>query len=137
MPNTLYDALIAPHQSNQNLLFKLKDRPDWSYQDLIRVAGKYASVLESINAAPGDRVAVQVQKSPEAIALYVACIQRGCAFLPLNTAYTPSEVEYFVLRTYRTIPSDLFGLCCTNYSCTRGPGARFTNVTHRLSTICI
>src|SRR5690606_3343871 len=45
---------------------------------------------------PGDRVAVQVRKSAEALALYAACIQAGAIFLPLNTAYTPSEVEYFV-----------------------------------------
>ena len=96
MPNTLYDALIAPHQSNQNRLFKFADRPDWSYQDLIRNADRFAATLESIGAKPGDRVAAQVEKSPEAIALYVGCVQQGCVFLPLNTAYTPAEVEYFI-----------------------------------------
>ena len=96
MPNTLYDALVAPHQNNASLLFRLKDRADWTYQDLLETAGRHAALLDSIGAGPGDRVAVQVQKSPEAIALYIACIQQGCVFLPLNTAYTAVEVEYFI-----------------------------------------
>ncbi|MEV9241998.1 AMP-binding protein, partial [Klebsiella pneumoniae] len=45
---------------------------------------------------PGDRVAVQVEKSPDAILLYLACVRAGAIFLPLNTAYTLNEVEYFV-----------------------------------------
>ena len=96
MPNTLYDALIAPHKANSKTLLHLKDRPDWSYLDLIETAGRYATLLGSIGAKPGDRVAVQVDKSPEAIALYMACVQQSCVFLPLNTAYTPAEVEYFI-----------------------------------------
>ena len=48
------------------------------------------------NVAPGDRVAVQVAKSVEAIALYLATVRAGAVFLPLNTAYTRSEVDYFL-----------------------------------------
>jgi len=96
MANTLYDALIAPHKNRSKTLLHLKDRPDWSYQDLLETAGRYAALLALIGAKPGDRVAVQVHKSPEAIALYVGCVQHGCVFLPLNTAYTPTEVEYFI-----------------------------------------
>ena len=92
MANTLYDALIAPHKTTSKTLLHLKGRHDWSYQDLIETAGRYAALLGSIGAKPGDRVAVQVHKSPEAIALYVGCMQQGCVFLPLNTAYTPTEV---------------------------------------------
>ena len=44
----------------------------------------------------GDRVAVQVEKSPEAIFLYLACLRAGAIYLPLNTAYTRHEIEYFV-----------------------------------------
>ncbi len=44
---------------------------------------------------PGDRVAVQVEKSPEAIFLYLACLRAGAVFLPLNTAYTLAELGYF------------------------------------------
>ncbi len=96
MANTLYDALIAPHRTSSKTLLHLKDRADWSYRDLIETAGRYAALLDSIGAKPGDRVAAQVHKSPEAIALYVGCVQQGCIFLPLNTAYTPTEIEYFI-----------------------------------------
>ena len=44
----------------------------------------------------GDRVALQAKKSPEALAVYAACVEMGAIFLPLNTAYTPAEVAYFV-----------------------------------------
>ena len=47
-------------------------------------------------SSPGDRVAVQVEKSPEALFLYLGAIRAGAVFLPLNTAYTASEVAYFV-----------------------------------------
>ncbi len=96
MTNFLYDALLAPHRNNPSVLFRLKDRTDWSYQDLIRSAGKIAAMLDSIGTSPGDRVAAQVHKSPEALALYIACVQYGYVYLPLNTAYTPSEIDYFV-----------------------------------------
>ena len=44
----------------------------------------------------GDRLAAQIEKSAEGLALYAACIQSGVIFLPLNTAYTPAEISYFV-----------------------------------------
>ena len=47
-------------------------------------------------SSPGDRVAVQVEKSPQAVLLYLACLRAGAIFLPLNTAYTPAEIEYFL-----------------------------------------
>ena len=45
---------------------------------------------------PGDRIAVQVEKSPEALFLYLACLQSGAVFLPLNSAYQEGEVDYFL-----------------------------------------
>ena len=46
--------------------------------------------------APGDRVLVQVDKSPEAIFLYLGCLRAGAVYVPLNVAYTLAEVEYFI-----------------------------------------
>ncbi|HEV7372905.1 malonyl-CoA synthase [Arenibaculum sp.] len=68
----------------------------WSYGDLQDVSGHYARLLASLGVAKGDRVAVQVEKSPEAIFLYLACLRAGAVYLPLNTAYTRAEVEYFL-----------------------------------------
>ena len=45
---------------------------------------------------PGDRVAVQVEKSADAIMLYLACLRAGAVYLPLNTGYTLAELEYFI-----------------------------------------
>ena len=59
-------------------------------------AAQYAHVLTDFGLRPGDRVAVQIEKSPQSLAIYAACVQAGLIFLPLNTAYTASELSYFI-----------------------------------------
>src|SRR5690606_22806783 len=59
-------------------------------------AMSFASALSQLGMKPGDRMAVQVEKTPEALALYCAALAAGVIFLPLNTAYTADEVAYFV-----------------------------------------
>jgi len=68
----------------------------WSYGDLWTSAEKAASALISAGLQPGDRVAVQVEKSLEALALYLGTIIAGGVFLPLNTAYTAAELSHFL-----------------------------------------
>ena len=68
----------------------------WSYRKIGDLAGRMAWALASAGAMRGDRVAAQVEKSPEALALYLACLRSGLTFLPLNTAYQPAEIEYFL-----------------------------------------
>ncbi len=68
----------------------------YSYGDLIDRAGAYAAALKAAGVAPGDRVAVQVEKSAEVIFLYLGVVRAGAVFLPLNTAYTPAEIGYFL-----------------------------------------
>jgi len=96
MPNALYDALFAPHQESTRPFLYLPDGTVLSYDAFLKLTAQIAHVLQEQGVKPGDRVAVQVKKSAEALALYAACIQAGAIFLPLNTAYTPNEVEYFV-----------------------------------------
>jgi malonyl-CoA/methylmalonyl-CoA synthetase len=60
------------------------------------IAGRMASTLSEAGAKPGDRIAVQVEKSIEALALFWACVRGGFIFLPLNTAYTTTEISYFL-----------------------------------------
>lgn len=67
-----------------------------SYAGLVARAGKMANALVSLGVAPGDRVAAQVEKSVEAIVLYLGTVRAGGVFLPLNTGYTPAEIAYFV-----------------------------------------
>ena len=67
-----------------------------TFADVEARSAQIANVLSGLGVEPGDRVAVQVEKSPEAILLYLGCVRAGAAFLPLNTAYTPAEIEYFL-----------------------------------------
>ena len=67
-----------------------------SYGEMFETAEKHAIALQAAGLKPGDCVAVQVEKSMESIQLYLGTILAGGIFLPLNTAYTPSELEYFL-----------------------------------------
>jgi malonyl-CoA/methylmalonyl-CoA synthetase len=68
----------------------------YSWSDLERATSKLANLLASLKLKPGSRVAVQVEKSPEALFLYLATLKAGLVYLPLNTAYQGAEVEYFI-----------------------------------------
>lgn len=68
----------------------------WTYADLLALTGRYANALAASGVAPGDRVAVQVEKSPEAYCLYLAVLRLGALYVPLNPAHTLAEVEYFL-----------------------------------------
>jgi malonyl-CoA/methylmalonyl-CoA synthetase len=97
MPNTLLDALLAGRDKGNGQLF-IDANGEVVHSDVafFQLSRQIAAVLQGAGVQPGDRVAVQVPKSIEALALYLACLQTGAVFLPLNTAYTEEEVRYFV-----------------------------------------
>jgi malonyl-CoA/methylmalonyl-CoA synthetase len=66
------------------------------WRQLDAVTARYAALLRGLGAAPGDRVAVQVEKSPQSLFLYLACLRAGLTYVPLNTAYRRNEVGYFL-----------------------------------------
>lgn len=68
----------------------------YTYADMVELSGRMATALAERGVEAGDRVAVQVEKSPEAMMLYLGCLRLGAVFLPLNTAYTAAELEYFL-----------------------------------------
>ena len=68
----------------------------FTYGDMLETSGRFASVLAELGVSPGDRVAVQVEKSPEALLLYLGCLRAGAVYLPLNTGYTGAELSYFL-----------------------------------------
>jgi malonyl-CoA/methylmalonyl-CoA synthetase len=68
----------------------------YRYRDVLSISGRLANALTASGIRPGDRVAAQAEKSPEALFLYLACLRAGAAFLPLNTAYTQAELDYFL-----------------------------------------
>src|SRR3954453_23453389 len=67
-----------------------------SYGELIKHTGQMANVLVNSGVKPGDRVAAQTEKSVPGLVLYLAAVRAGAVYLPLNTAYTLNELEYFV-----------------------------------------
>ena len=96
MANPLYDALFGRHAGKQTPFLYLPTGQIITHAGFLAVAARYAHVFGACGLTPGDRVAVQVEKSPDALALYAACVQAGLVFLPLNPAYTATEVDYFV-----------------------------------------
>jgi len=67
-----------------------------SYADVERESARLANYLTALGARPGDRVTVQVDKSPQVLCLYLACLRAGLVYHPLNTAYQASELTYFL-----------------------------------------
>jgi malonyl-CoA/methylmalonyl-CoA synthetase len=68
----------------------------YTWRDLDRASAMMANLLASLNLPQGARIAVQVEKSVEAMVLYLATLRAGYVFLPLNTAYQSAEMEYFI-----------------------------------------
>ncbi len=68
----------------------------FSYDEMLIRSGQLANCLHASGLRPGDRLAVQVEKSAEALFLYLACLRTGAIYLPLNPAYTPAEMSYFL-----------------------------------------
>ncbi len=96
MANPLYDGLFGAHAGKDTAFLQLLDGTTITHQDFLSTAAQIAHVATQLGLKPGDRVAAQIEKSPEALALYAACAQAGLVFLPLNTAYTVDELTYFI-----------------------------------------
>ena len=88
----LFDSLDDPHR----LAIETIDGQRISYADLMARAGRMANVLVNSGVKPGDRVAAQTEKSVPGLVLYLAAVRAGAVYLPLNTAYTLNELEYFI-----------------------------------------
>jgi malonyl-CoA/methylmalonyl-CoA synthetase len=74
---------------------ELPDGAIVTYGDMLARSAHLANALAARGVKPGDRVAVQVEKCPGALMLYLACVRAGAVFLPLNVAYTLAELDYF------------------------------------------
>ena len=96
MTNPLYDRLFAPLAGRDRALLRLADGGVVSGQAFLGMVHRAAHALAACGVEPGDRVAVQVAKTPWALAVYGAAVATGAIFLPLNSAYTAPEVDYFV-----------------------------------------
>src|SRR5262245_6455286 len=92
-----YDSVAACGHPADRFFASLTDGRDYTYGDVEVLSARFANVLNAFGVAAGDRVAAQVPKSIEALMLYLATLRVGAVFLPLNTGYTPGEVETFLV----------------------------------------
>jgi malonyl-CoA/methylmalonyl-CoA synthetase len=93
----LYALIEARMPSDrQACAIETHDAKYYSWRDLEAATAKLANLLASLGLPAGSRIAVQVDKSPEALFLYLAALRAGHVFLPLNNAYQQAEIDYFV-----------------------------------------
>jgi len=97
MSNNFY-ALLAVRflPQAESVALETPDGARYSFAALDREAARYASLYVTLGLAPGERVAMQVDKSPQALFAYLGCLRAGLIFLPLNTAYRDLEIAYFL-----------------------------------------
>jgi malonyl-CoA/methylmalonyl-CoA synthetase len=96
MQDNFYALLRSRFAGRPDRTCLITDWRDCSYGEIDSLSAGFALALIESGVAPGDRVVVQVDKSPQAVALYLASLRAGAVFVPLNTAYTPAEVRYFL-----------------------------------------
>ena len=95
--NNLFAALSAAFPADLDAIAVETDNGlNYSWRDIERASAMLANLLASLNLPDGARIAVQVEKSVEAMLLYLATLRAGYVFLPLNTAYQSAEIEYFI-----------------------------------------
>ncbi|CAN7405810.1 malonyl-CoA synthase [Variovorax sp. LjRoot84] len=93
----LYAALRAAFPADLDAIaVETDDGLFYSWRDLERASAMIANLLDALKLDKGARIAVQVEKSVEAMLLYLATLRAGYVFLPLNTAYRGAEIEYFI-----------------------------------------
>jgi len=96
MANPLYDRLFGAHAGRETPFLHLAGGHTISHAAFLARVARLAHAITGAGLAPGDRLAAQVEKSADALALYGACVQAGVVFLPLNTGYTTGELGYFI-----------------------------------------
>ncbi len=104
MSPNLYAALSASFdKARDRVLLETEDELTFTGADFARESAKYAGALLASGAKRGDRVAVQVDKSPACLFHYLGCLRAGLVYLPLNTAYQRGELMYFLQDAEPTI----------------------------------
>ena len=104
MNTNIYNVFTDHYPADLSSTFiETEDGQTWSYADLDNESARLARYLTESGVKKGERVAVQVEKTPQALFLYMACLRAGFIYLPLNTAYTESELAYFIDNAEPTV----------------------------------
>ncbi len=97
MTSNFYAALAATIDSSSERIFlETDDGRSYTRADLARESARFARTMIDAGAVRGDRIAVQIDKSPASLFLYLGCLRAGLVYLPLNTAYQRGELMYFL-----------------------------------------
>jgi len=96
MSANLFDIIRTRIPATTKLLIETAAGAQITYGDMLAQSARLAHALRQRGVKPGDRIAVQVEKSPDNLILVLAALRAGAAYLPLNTAYTIAELEYFI-----------------------------------------
>jgi malonyl-CoA/methylmalonyl-CoA synthetase len=94
--SNIYELFRSKFPADAEAVFLEHERGSLAYGQIQNETGLLTSLLKQLGVKKGDRVIVQVDKSAEAVLLYLACLRAGAIFIPLNTAYTAQEVRYFM-----------------------------------------
>lgn len=92
----LYALLASGFPADRSQIAIETPDQQYSWNDVEEMSARLANLLHALDLPAGSRVAVQVEKSPEALMLYLATLRAGLVYLPLNTAYRSAEIEYFL-----------------------------------------
>jgi malonyl-CoA/methylmalonyl-CoA synthetase len=95
LSDNLFTRFVAAAADPEKHVLRPPHNRGLSFREVFDTAARFAHVLVKHGLVPGDRVAVQAEKSPAALILYLACLRAGAVYLPLNTGYTPPELAYF------------------------------------------
>jgi malonyl-CoA/methylmalonyl-CoA synthetase len=96
MANFLFDGLHDEAKDSNDIFIQQPESRTFTYGDTWAISAQLANSITKLGVRAGDRVAVQTEKSAWTVMLYLACVRAGAVYLPLNTAYTLNELEYFI-----------------------------------------
>ena len=97
MTGSLYALMTANFPADRaRLAIDAPGRGRWSYAQLEDEVARHGAAMAACGVHRGDRVAVCVEKSPEALFVYLACLRQGFVFVPMNTAYREAELDYLI-----------------------------------------
>ena len=99
MNSSLYVAIDRVFDSEGESPFLHTETKTWTYGQFRSLTRSTVGALRQLGILRGDRVLAQGGKCPQSLALYLACLQLGVVYVPLNTAYTRREVDYFINDT--------------------------------------
>ena len=92
----IYNSFKIRFVPEKPFLLSSKLDVTYSYKDIDQKSGSIASYLTNLGLKEGDRLMAQMEKTPEAILLYLACLRSGIVYIPLNTSYLTEEIKFFV-----------------------------------------